>query len=57
MLGVIVCGGRHFDRYDVIEKVLNEVLSTSDDQEIEIVSGHCEGGLILLASVMPRSLK
>ena len=43
MLGVIVCGGRHFDRYDIIEKVLNEVLSTCDDKEIEIVSGHCEG--------------
>jgi hypothetical protein len=43
MLGVIVCGGRHFNRYDVIEKVLNEALSTCDDQEIEIISGHCEG--------------
>ena len=43
MLGVIVCGGRHFNRYDVVEKVLNEVVSTCGDQEIEIVSGHCEG--------------
>lgn len=43
MPGVIVCGGRHFNRYDVVEKVLNEVLSTCGDQEIEIVSGHCEG--------------
>lgn len=38
---VIVCGGRHFDDYKYLSYALDTVLENNND--IEIVSGHCEG--------------
>ena len=42
---IIICGGRHFDDYEVLEKVVDKVISELKftSQEIEIVSGHCQG--------------
>lgn len=42
---IIICGGRHFDDYEHLESVMNEVMSKIEpwSDVIEIVSGHCEG--------------
>lgn len=40
---ILVCGGRHFDNYDLLEKTINEVTEESGCEDIEIVSGHCDG--------------
>lgn len=42
---IIICGGRHFEDYDRMESVMNEVISKIDPWRdvIEIVSGNCEG--------------
>ena len=42
---IIICGGRHFDDYEALEKVVDKVISELKltSQEIEIVSGHCQG--------------
>ena len=42
MRRIIVAGTRTFDDYELMEKYLDKVLPTYDD-EIEIVSGHAEG--------------
>lgn len=42
---VIICGGRHFDNYDMLDNVMDDVMSEFDlsFSQIEIVSGHCNG--------------
>lgn len=46
-LRILVCGGRHFDDYDLLEKTINVVIveggRTVGRTDIEIVSGHCVG--------------
>ena len=39
-LRILVCGGRHFDNYDLLEKTINDVIAESGWEDIEIVSGH-----------------
>lgn len=42
---VIICGGRHFNNYNMLETVMEDVMSEFDlsFNQIEIVSGHCSG--------------
>lgn len=42
---IIVCGGRHFDNYNSLDNLMDQVLSDLDlnFDEIEIISGHCSG--------------
>ena len=42
-LRILVCGGRHFDDYDLLEKTINDAIAESACEDIEIVSGHCIG--------------
>ena len=42
-LHILVCGGRHFDDYDLLEKIIDDVVSQSGCNDIEIISGHCAG--------------
>lgn len=42
-LRILVCGGRHFDDYDLLENTINDVITESGCEDIEIVSGHCVG--------------
>lgn len=42
---ILICGGRHFDDYALLEAVMGEALKKYeiDYCDIEIVSGHCDG--------------
>ena len=41
---LIICGGRYFDDYEALEKVVDKVISElNSSEESEIVSGHCQG--------------
>ena len=41
---LIICGGRHFDDYEALERVVDKVISElNSSEESEIVSGHCQG--------------
>ena len=42
---IIICGGRHFNDYERLEAVMNEIVEEYNLslKDIEIVSGHCEG--------------
>lgn len=42
-LRILVCGGRHFSDYALLEKTINGVIAESGREDIEIVSGHCIG--------------
>ena len=42
-LRILVCGGRRFDDYDLLEKTINDVIAEAGRTDIEIVSGHCVG--------------
>lgn len=42
-LRILVCGGRHFADYDLLEETINGVIAESGWEDIEIVSGHCAG--------------
>ena len=42
-LRILVCGGRHFADYDLLEKTINGVIAESGCSDIEIVSGHFVG--------------
>ena len=42
-LKILVCGGRHFSDYALLEKTINGVIAESGREDIEIVSGHCIG--------------
>lgn len=42
-LRILVCGGRHFADYDLLEKTINDIVFESGCSDIEIVSGHCVG--------------
>ena len=46
---IIVCGGRHFNDYDTLESLVDSVLAEKSlsNNEIEIISGHCEGADML----------
>ena len=40
---ILVCGGRHFNNYSVLELIINNVLAHDYVSNIEIVSGGCAG--------------
>ncbi len=42
---ILICGGRHFNEYDVFSKTVNSVLNDLEihQDQIELVSGGCEG--------------
>lgn len=42
-LKILICGGRHFCNYALLENVADNVIKGQDFSEIEIVSGHCIG--------------
>lgn len=42
-LKILVCGGRHFSDYALLEKTINGVIAESGCADIEIVSEHCVG--------------
>ena len=42
-LRILVCGGRHFCDYALLEKTINGVIAESGYEDIENVSGHCVG--------------
>lgn len=42
-LRILVCGGRHFNDYDLLENTINGVIAENGCENIEIVSGHCVG--------------
>lgn len=42
-LRILVCGGRHFSDYVLLEKTINGIIAESGCADIEIVSGHCVG--------------
>ena len=46
---ILICGGRHFSDYNVLEKLVDTAMNENElsGNEIEIVSGHCEGADIL----------
>lgn len=46
---IIICGGRHFKDYKALESLVNSALTEKNltSNEVEIVSGHCEGADML----------
>ncbi len=46
---IIICGGRHFDDYHLLETLVDSIVSSTGltNKEIEIVSGHCKGADLL----------
>ena len=46
---ILVCGGRHFEDYDLLKSVLEKVLKGKElvSKDVEIVSGHCKGADML----------
>ena len=42
---IIICGGRHFNDYKTLESLVDSVIEENglNYNEIEIISGHCEG--------------
>ena len=43
ILHILVCGGRHFSDYDLLQTTIDNVVAKSGCNDIEIVSGHCVG--------------
>ena len=48
-LRILVCGGRHFEDYDLLKTILEKVLNLKKltPKDVEIVSGHCKGADML----------
>ena len=48
-LRILVCGGRHFEDYDLLKTILEKVLNLKKltPKDVEIVSGHCKGADLL----------
>ena len=48
-LRILVCGGRHFENYDLLKNILDKVLKLKKltPKDVEIVSGHCKGADML----------
>lgn len=48
-LRILVCGGRHFENYDLLKNILDKVLKLKKltPKDVEIVSGHCKGADLL----------
>lgn len=46
---LLVCGGRHFEDYTLLNNILNKVLKDTmlTPNDVEIVSGHCKGADML----------
>lgn len=42
-LRILVCGGRHFSDYALLEKTIKDIIAENGCENIEIVSGHCVG--------------
>lgn len=42
-LRILVCGGRHFDDYALLEKTIDDIVAENCLKGVEIVSGHCDG--------------
>ena len=48
-LRILVCGGRHFEDYNLLKNILDKVLQLKKltPKDVEIVSGHCKGADML----------
>ena len=46
---ILICGGRHFEDYDLLKSILENALKEKDftPNEVEIVSGHSKGADML----------
>lgn len=46
---IIICGGRHFESYDLLKVALGKLIVkfNMDIAKSEIVSGHCQGADML----------
>lgn len=46
---IIICGGRHFADYELLETIADQYLQKQNisPQNVEIVSGHCRGADML----------
>lgn len=46
---ILVCGGRHFEDYNLLKTILDKVLKLKKltPRDVEIVSGHCKGADLL----------
>ncbi len=42
-LKILICGGRHFTDYRLLEETVNNIITEMLCDDIEIVSGHCMG--------------
>lgn len=42
-LKILICGGRHFTDYRLLEETVNNIIAEMLCDDIEIVSGHCTG--------------
>ena len=49
LLHILICGGRHFDNYKLLESIVINYLIQHEikDKNIEIISGHCPGADLL----------
>ena len=48
-LGIICCGGRHFDSFSFLEYAIDEIISEhgASKNNVVIISGHCQGADLL----------
>ena len=44
-MGIICCGGRHFDCYQLLEYVIDSIIEKygAENEKVTLISGHCEG--------------
>ena len=43
-LGLIICGSRHFDDYELLRRIVDKALEFyGKGKDVEIISGHCSG--------------
>lgn len=44
-MGIICCGGRHFDCYTLLEYVIDSIIEEygAKTEKVTVISGHCEG--------------
>lgn len=48
-ISIIICGGRHFENYQMLKSTVDKYLENNGIlyEEVEIVSGHCQGADML----------
>lgn len=44
---ILICGGRHFDSYEMLRFVVDDIITNTETDTVEIVSGHCQGADML----------